>query len=180
MAEPINEKIIFSMVGVSKILPSNKKILNNIYLSFFYGAKIGIIGLNGSGKSTLMKIIAGLDKSYNGEVVFSPGYSVGYLEQEPILEKGKTVRAIVEEGCADVVAMLKEYEEVNMKFMEPMTDDEMAKLIERQGELTEAIEHAGGWEPGLELATLRLPANPPTLPPEPHAPLGCVHRRDEA
>ena len=147
MAEPINEKIIFSMVGVSKILPANnKKILNNIYLSFFYGAKIGIIGLNGSGKSTLMKIIAGLDKSFNGEVVFSPGYSVGYLEQEPILEKGKTVREIVEEGCADVVALLKEYEEVNMKFMEPMTDDEMNSLIERQGVLTEAIEHSGGWE----------------------------------
>ena len=135
------------MVGVSKILPANnKKILNNIYLSFFYGAKIGIIGLNGSGKSTLMKIIAGLDKSFNGEVVFSPGYSVGYLEQEPILEKGKTVREIVEEGCADVVALLKEYEEVNMKFMEPMTDDEMNSLIERQGVLTEAIEHSGGWE----------------------------------
>ncbi len=147
MAEPINEKIIFSMVGVSKIFPANnKKILNNIYLSFFYGAKIGIIGLNGSGKSTLMKIIAGLDKSFNGEVVFSPGYSVGYLEQEPILEKGKTVREIVEEGCADVVALLKEYEEVNMKFMEPMTDDEMNSLIERQGVLTEAIEHSGGWE----------------------------------
>ena len=147
MAEPIAEKIIFSMVGVSKILPhNNKKILDNVYLSFFYGAKIGILGLNGSGKTTLMKIIAGIDKSYNGEVVFSPGYSVGYLEQEPTLQLGKTTREIVEEGCADVVAMLKEYEEVNLKFMEPMTDDEMTKLIEKQGELTEAIEHAGGWE----------------------------------
>lgn len=147
MAEPINEKIIFSMVGVSKILPNNnKKILDNVYLSFFYGAKIGILGLNGSGKSTLMKIIAGIDQSYNGEVVFSPGYSVGYLEQEPILQLGKTAREIVEEGCADVVAMLKEYEEVNLKFMEPMSDDEMTKLIEKQGELTEAIDHAGGWE----------------------------------
>ncbi len=135
------------MVGVSKILPqNNKKILNNIYLSFFYGAKIGIIGLNGSGKSTLMKIIAGLDKAYDGEVVFSPGYRVGYLEQEPHLEAGKTVREIVEEGCADVVALLKEYEEVNAKFMEEMTDDQMTALIERQGELTEAIDHAGGWE----------------------------------
>ncbi|MDR0954782.1 MAG: energy-dependent translational throttle protein EttA [Rikenellaceae bacterium] len=142
-----DEKIIFSMVGVSKILPhNNKKILSDIYLSFFYGAKIGIIGLNGSGKSTLMKIIAGIDKSYQGEVVFSPGYSVGYLEQEPQLDDTKTVRQIVEEGCADVVALLKEYEEVNARFMEEMTDDQMAELIERQGELTEKIDHAGGWE----------------------------------
>lgn len=147
MAEVNNEKIIFSMVGVSKILPqNNKKILNDVYLSFFYGAKIGIIGLNGSGKSTLMKIIAGIDKSYDGEVVFSSGYSVGYLEQEPKLTNGMTVREVVEEGCADVVALLKEYEAVNAKFMEEMTDDQMNKLIERQGELTEAIEHAGGWE----------------------------------
>lgn len=153
MAEVNNEKIIFSMVGVSKILPhNNKRILNDVYLSFFYGAKIGIIGLNGSGKSTLMKIIAGLDKSYDGEVVFSPGYSVGYLEQEPHLENGRTVREVVEEGCADVVALLKEYEAVNMKFMEPMDDDSMAKLIERQGELTEAIDHAGGWELDQKLA----------------------------
>ncbi len=134
------------MVGVSKVLNNNKKILNNIYLSFFYGAKIGIIGLNGSGKSTLMKIIAGLDKSYQGEVVFSPGYSVGYLEQDPQLDPTKTVREIVEEGCANVVALLKEYEEVNARFMEPMSDEEMAKLIERQGELTEQIDHVDGWE----------------------------------
>ena len=141
-----DQKIIFSMVGVSKVLNNNKKILNNIYLSFFYGAKIGIIGLNGSGKSTLMKIIAGIDKSYQGEVVFSPGYSVGYLEQDPQLDPAKTVREIVEEGCADVVALLKEYEEVNARFMEPMDDDEMARLIERQGELTERIDHVDGWE----------------------------------
>ena len=141
-----DQKIIFSMVGVSKVLNNNKKILNNIYLSFFYGAKIGIIGLNGSGKSTLLKIIAGIDKSYQGEVVFSPGYSVGYLEQDPQLDPAKTVREIVEEGCADVVALLKEYEEVNARFMEPMDDDEMARLIERQGELTERIDHVDGWE----------------------------------
>ncbi len=142
-----DKKIIFSMVGVSKILPhNNKKILNDIYLSFYYGAKIGIIGLNGSGKSTLMKIIAGLDKGHTGEVVFSPGYSVGYLEQEPQLDNSRTVREIVEEGCAEVIALLKEYEEVNLKFMEEMSDDDMAKLIERQGELTEKIDHAGGWE----------------------------------
>ena len=104
-----DEKIIFSMVGVSKVLNNNKKILNNIYLSFFYGAKIGIIGLNGSGKSTLMKIIAGIDKSFQGEVVFSPGYSVGYLEQEPQLDPTKTVKEIVEEGAASTVALLKVY-----------------------------------------------------------------------
>ena len=142
-----DEKIIFSMNGVGKTLPSsNKTILKDIYLSFFYGAKIGIIGLNGSGKSTLMKIIAGIEKSYQGEVVWAPGYSVGYLEQEPQLDENKTVREIVEEGVQEVVDVLKEYEEINMKFMEPMDDDQMAKLIERQGELTEKIEQVGGWE----------------------------------
>ena len=140
------EKIIFSMVGVSKVLNNNKKILNNIYLSFFYGAKIGIIGLNGSGKSTLMKIIAGIDKSFQGEVVFSPGYSVGYLEQEPQLDPTKTVKEIVEEGAAETVALLKEYEEINMKLCEPMDDDEMARLVERQGELYEKIDQVNGWE----------------------------------
>ena len=141
-----DEKIIFSMVGVSKVLNNNKKILNNIYLSFFYGAKIGIIGLNGSGKSTLMKIIAGIDKSYQGEVVFSPGYTVGYLEQEPQLDPTKTVKEIVEEGAASTVALLKEYEDINMKLCEPMSDDEMARLIERQGELYEKIDQVNGWE----------------------------------
>ena len=141
-----DEKIIFSMVGVSKVLNNNKKILNNIYLSFFYGAKIGIIGLNGSGKSTLMKIIAGIDKSFQGEVVFSPGYTVGYLEQEPQLDPSKTVKEIVEEGAASTVALLKEYEDINMKLCEPMSDDEMARLIERQGELYEKIDQVNGWE----------------------------------
>ena len=144
MAE--DNKVIFSMVGVSKTIPPQKKILSNIYLSFFYGAKIGILGLNGAGKSTLMKIIAGVDKSYEGEVVFSPGYSVGYLEQEPKLDPQKTVREVVEEGTAEIVALLKEYEDVNLKFAEPMSDDEMTKLIERQGELTELIEQHNGWE----------------------------------
>jgi len=139
-----DEKIIFSMVGVSKTFNNQKKVLNDIYLSFFYGAKIGIIGLNGSGKSTLMKIIAGIDKSYQGEVVFSPGYSVGYLEQDPKLDDTKTVKEVVQEGCAATVALLKEYEEVNARFMEPMDDDQMAKLIERQGELTESIDHVNG------------------------------------
>ena len=141
-----DEKIIFSMVGVSKTFTNQKKVLNNIYLSFFYGAKIGIIGLNGSGKSTLMKIIAGLDKNFQGEVVFSPGYTVGYLEQEPRLDDSKTVREVVEEGSAATVALLKEYEEINMKLCEPMDDEQMARLIERQGELYEQIDQVNGWE----------------------------------
>ena len=141
-----DEKIIFSMVGVSKTFTNQKKVLNNIYLSFFYGAKIGIIGLNGAGKSTLMKIIAGIDKNYQGEVVFSPGYTVGYLEQEPKLDDTKTVREVVEEGCAETVALLKEYEEINAKLCEPMSDDEMAALIERQGVVYEKIDHCNGWE----------------------------------
>ena len=142
-----DEKIIFSMNGVGKILPHNNKvILKDIYLSFFYGAKIGIIGLNGSGKSTLMKIIAGIEKSYQGEVVWAPGYSVGYLEQEPELDDTKTVKEVVSEGVQEVMDVLKEYEEVNMKFCEPMSDSEMNKLIERQGVLTERIEQLGGWD----------------------------------
>ena len=142
-----DEKIIFSMCGVGKTLPHNNKvILKDIYLSFFYGAKIGIIGLNGSGKSTLMKIIAGVEKSYKGEVVWAPGYSVGYLEQEPQMDSDKTVLEVVQEGVSEVMVLLKEYEEINLKFMEPMDDDEMNRLIERQGELTEQIEHCDGWE----------------------------------
>lgn len=142
-----DEKIIFSMNGVGKILPHNNKvILKDIYLSFFYGAKIGIIGLNGSGKSTLMKIIAGVEDNYQGEVVWAPGYSVGYLEQEPKMDDTKTVLEVVQEGVSEVMSLLKEYEQVNMKFCEPMSDEQMTKLIEYQGELTEKIEHCGGWE----------------------------------
>ena len=142
-----DEKIIFSMNRVGKVLPSsNRIILKDICLSFFYGAKIGIIGLNGSGKSTLMKIIAGVEQSYQGEVVWAPGYSVGYLEQEPQMDPEKTVLEVVREGVQEIMDVLKEYEEVNLKFCEPMSDDEMNKLIERQGELTEKIEHCGGWE----------------------------------
>ncbi|MFZ4547338.1 MAG: energy-dependent translational throttle protein EttA [Bacteroidales bacterium] len=141
-----DKKIIFSMVGVGKIHPPSKQVLKDIYLSFYYGAKIGIIGLNGSGKSTLLRIIAGLDKSFIGEVVFSPGYTVGMLEQEPYLDENKTVKEIVEEGVQDVVNILKEYEEVNNRFMEPMGDDEMDKLIERQGQLTDLIEQHDAWE----------------------------------
>jgi energy-dependent translational throttle protein EttA len=144
MAE--DNKIIFSMAGVSKTFPPQKKVLNNIYLSFFYGAKIGIIGLNGSGKSTLLKIIAGIEKSYQGEVVFSPGYRVGYLEQDPQLDNTKTVKEIVQEGAQEITDLMKEYEEINAKFAEPMSDDEMNALIERQGVVTELIDNANGWE----------------------------------
>jgi energy-dependent translational throttle protein EttA len=141
-----DKKIIFSMVDVSKTFPPQKKVLNDIYLSFYYGAKIGILGLNGSGKSSLLKIIAGVDKSYEGEVVFLPGYTVGYLEQDPILDAAKTVKEIIQEGMQEVVDMLKEYEDINNHFSEPMSDDEMNKLITRQGVLTEKIEHVDGWE----------------------------------
>ncbi len=143
-----DKKVIFSMVGVSKIIPPQRQILKNIYLSFFYGAKIGIIGLNGSGKSTLLKIIAGLDKNYQGNVVFSPGYSVGYLEQDPQLDPDKTVREVVEEGVLPVMALLKEYDEVNNAFADPdvLEDaDKMNKLIERQAELQDKLDAADAW-----------------------------------
>jgi ATP-binding cassette ChvD family protein len=139
------ETIIFSMAGVNKIYPPKKQVLKNIYLSFFYGAKIGVLGLNGSGKSSLLKIIAGIDKDYQGEVVFSPGYSVGYLEQEPQLDPTKTVREIVEEGVQEVVDLLKEFDEINLKFAEPMSDDDMNKLIERQGVVQEKLDNSDAW-----------------------------------
>ena len=137
------------MAGVSKIYPPQKQVLKNIYLSFFYGAKIGVIGLNGSGKSSVLKIIAGIDKSYQGEVVFSPGYTVGYLAQEPELDPEKTVREVVEEGVAEITAILKEYEEINEKFglEEYYSDaDKMDKLMSRQGELQDKIDAINAWE----------------------------------
>ena len=143
-----DKKIIFSMVGVSKIFPPQKQVLKNIYLSFFYGAKIGIIGLNGSGKSTLLKIIAGLDKDFLGEVVFSPGYTVGYLEQDPHLEAGKTVKEIVQEGVRETVDLLKEFEEVNEKFGDPEVlenPDKMEALMNRQAELQDKIDAMDAW-----------------------------------
>lgn len=141
------EKIIFSMNGVGKVLPhNNRTILKDIYLSFFYGAKIGIIGLNGSGKSTLLKIIAGVETGYKGEVVWAPGYSVGYLEQEPQMDNNKTVIEVIQEGVQEIMDILAEYNEISNKFMEPMSDDEMNDLIMRQGELGEKIEQLGGWE----------------------------------
>ena len=146
MAEEI-QKIIFSMSRVSKTFPPAKKVLNNINLSFFYGAKIGVIGLNGSGKSTLLKIIAGKDKNFDGNLAFAANeYSVGYLEQEPQLDNSKTVKEVVQEGVQNIVDLLKEYEQINEKFAEPMDDNQMNKLIERQGELTELLDHNDAWE----------------------------------
>ena len=158
------EKIIFSMAGVSKIYPPKKQVLKNIYLSFFYGAKIGVLGLNGSGKSSLLKVIAGIDKEFLGEVVFSPGYTVGMLEQEPQLDPNKTVKEIVEEGAQEIVALLKEFEEINEKFADPEvldSPDAMDKLIQRQGEVQEKLDHVNAWEldSKLEIAmdALRTP-----------------------
>jgi ATP-binding cassette ChvD family protein len=144
-----DEKIIFSMAGVSKIYPPQKQVLKNIYLSFFYGAKIGVIGLNGSGKSSVLKIIAGLDKAYQGEVVFAPGYTVGYLAQEPELDPNKTVKEVVEEGVSEITAILKEYEEINEKFGLPEVyedADAMDKLMTKQGELQDKIDAVNAWE----------------------------------
>ena len=159
-----DKKIIFSMVKVNKTTPQGKHLLKDIYLSFFYGAKIGIIGLNGAGKSTVMRIIAGLDDNYEGEVVMSPGYSVGYLPQEPELDESKTVKEVVQEGTQDVVDLLKEFEEINEKFAdeEVMSDpDKMQKLIDRQGEVQNQIDAADGWELDTKLniamTALRLP-----------------------
>jgi energy-dependent translational throttle protein EttA len=155
-------KIIFSMVKVSKFY-DKKPVLKDIYLSFFYGAKIGVLGLNGAGKSSLLRIIAGTDKEFNGEVVFSKGYSVGYLEQEPKLDEAKTVQQIVEEAVQGTVDLLKEFEQINAKFAEPMDDDEMAKLIERQGEVQEKLDHADAWDldSRLEMAMDALRCPPP-------------------
>ena len=138
-----DKKIIFSMVGLSKNFGPQKRVLNNIYLSFFYGAKIGIIGLNGAGKSTLLKIIAGIEKEYQGEVVWSPGYSVGYLEQDPKLDPNKTVREVVQEGVQPIMDMLKEYDEINMAFGEP--DADFDKLLARQAELQDKLDAADAW-----------------------------------
>jgi energy-dependent translational throttle protein EttA len=165
MSNPEPNKIIFSMVKVSKIY-DKKPVLKDIYLSFFYGAKIGVLGLNGSGKSSLLRIIAGQDKDFNGEVVFSKGYSVGYLEQEPKLDETKTVQQIVEEAVQSTVDLLKEYEDINAKFAEPMDDDAMNALIERQGEVQEKLDHADAWDldARLEMAMDALRCPPPETP----------------
>src|SRR6185369_621536 len=158
-------KIIFSMVKVSKFY-DKKPVLKDIYLSFFYGAKIGVLGLNGSGKSSLLRIIAGTDKEFNGEVVFSPGYRVGFLEQEPKLDDTKTVRQIVEEGAQETVDLLKEFEEINARFAEPMDDDEMNKLIERQGSVQEKLDASDAWDldSRLEMAMDALRCPPADTP----------------
>src|SRR5687767_5216763 len=140
-----NETIIFSMAGVSKIYPPQKQVLKNIYLSFYYGAKIGVLGLNGSGKSSLLRIIAGVDPNYTGEISRSKGYSIGLLEQEPQLDPKKTVKEVVEEGKKELVALLKEYETVSNKIGESSPDD-MEKLLDKQAQLQEKIEAANGWE----------------------------------
>jgi len=153
-------KVIYSMVGVGKFY-DKKPVIKDIYLSYFYGAKIGVIGLNGAGKSTVLRIIAGVDKEFVGETVLSPGYSIGYLEQEPQLDESKTVRQTVEEGVKDTVDLLKEFDEINDKFAEPMSDDEMNALLERQGAVQEKLEAAGAWDldARLEMAmdALRCP-----------------------
>jgi energy-dependent translational throttle protein EttA len=159
--QPEPNKIIFSMVGVSKF-HDKKAVLKDIYLSFFYGAKIGVLGLNGAGKSSLLRVIAGTDKEINGEVVFSTGYSVGFLEQEPKLDEAKTVREVVEEAVGETVSLLKEYEEINNKFAEEMTDNEMAALLQRQGVVQDKLDAADAWDldARLEMAmdALRCPS----------------------
>ena len=156
-----DNKIIFSMEGVSKTFPPKKKVLNNIWLSFYYGAKIGVLGLNGSGKSSLLKIIAGLDTNFEGKVTFDKEYKIGYLAQEPVLDETKTVKEIVQEGMQEIVDLVAEYNAVNEKFAEPMSDDEMNKLMEKQGELAEKMEIMNAWDLDhtLEVAmdNLRLP-----------------------
>jgi ATP-binding cassette ChvD family protein len=159
----MSEKIIFSMSGVSKTFPPSKQVLKNIWLSFFYGAKIGVLGLNGSGKSTLLKIIAGLDENYEGKIEFEKQFKIGYLAQEPEMDDTKTVRQIVEEGVQYIVDLLKENEDIGNKLGEVTDDDEMMKLIERQGDVLEKIEHVGGWELDYRLDVfmdaLRCPEN---------------------
>src|ERR671924_960800 len=156
----IPNKVIYSMIGVSKYY-DKRAVLKDIYLSYFYGAKIGVIGLNGSGKSSLLRILAGVDKEFNGEAAASPGYTVGYLEQEPLIDETRTVREVVEEAVKGTVNLLKEFEEINAKFAEQISDDEMNKLLERQGEVQEKLDHLDAWDldARLEMAmdALRCP-----------------------
>ena len=158
-------KVIYSMVGVSKFY-DQKPVLKDIYLSYFYGAKIGVIGLNGSGKSSLLRILAGVDKDFNGETVISPRYTVGYLEQEPLIDDNRTVREVVEEAVNETVALLKEFEEINAKFGAEMSDDEMNALLERQGTVQEKLDHADAWDldARLEMAMDALRCPPPDHP----------------
>ena len=156
-----DKKVIYSMMGVGKIVPPNKQILKDISLSYFYGAKIGVLGLNGAGKSTLLRIMAGVDKDYLGETAVSPGYTIGYLQQEPLLDETRTVREVVEEGAQEVVDALRQFDEINLRFGDPLTDDEMNALIEEQGQLQDKLDHMDAWnlDNRLELAmdALRTP-----------------------
>lgn len=156
-----DKKVIYSMIGVGKVVPPNRQILRDISLSYFYGAKIGVLGLNGAGKSTLLKIMAGVDQDYIGETVLAPGFTIGYLEQEPQLDPSKTVREIVEEGVQEVVDALNEFEEINLKFAEPMSDEELTDLIEKQGKLQDKLDHMNAWDLDsrldLALDALRCP-----------------------
>ena len=156
-----DNKVIYSMIGVGKIVPPNRTILRDIYLSYFYGAKIGVLGLNGSGKSTLLKIMAGVDKDHLGETVLTPGYTIGYLEQEPLLDETRTVRAVVEEGVQEIVDALREFDEINARFGEDLTPDEMDELIADQGKLQDKLDHMDAWnlDSRLDLAmdALRCP-----------------------
>src|ERR1043166_2781115 len=158
-------KIIYSMVGVSKYY-DKRPVLKDIYLSYFYGAKIGVIGLNGSGKSSLLKIMAGVDKEIKGEGVLSPGYTVGYLEPEPLLDESRTVREVVEGAVLETVNLLKEFEEINAKFADEMSDDEMNALLERQGEVQEKLDHQEAWDldARLEMAMDALRCPPSDTP----------------
>src|SRR3989442_12706526 len=153
------------MVGVSKFY-DKKPVLKDIYLSYFYGAKIGVIGLNGSGKSSLLRILAGVDRDHLGETVISPGFTVGFLEQEPLIDEGRTVRAVVEEGVAQGVNLLKEFDEINAKFGEEMRDDEMDKLLQRQGEVQEKLDQLDAWDldSRLEMAMDALRCPPADTP----------------
>jgi len=162
---PEPNKVIYSMVGVSKYY-DKKAVLKDIYLSYFYGAKIGVIGLNGSGKSSLLRIMAGVDKEINGEALLSPGYTVGYLEQEPLIDDSRTVREVVEEAVQETVNLLKEFEEINVKFAEQMSDDEMSALLERQGEVQEKLDQQEAWDldARLEMAMDALRCPPPDTP----------------
>src|SRR5919106_779812 len=158
-------KIIYSMVGVSKFY-DKKPVLKDIYLSYFYGAKIGVIGLNGSGKSSLLRVLAGVDKDFNGETVLSPGYTVGFLEQEPLLDDTRTVREVVSQAVQETVDLLREFDEINAKFGEEMSDDEMSALLERQGEVQEKLDAQDAWDldSRLEMAMDALRCPPPETP----------------
>ncbi len=161
-----DKKVIYSMIEVGKVYPPNQWVLKDISLSYFYGAKIGVLGLNGSGKSTLLRIMAGVDQEFVGETILSPGYTIGFLEQEPQLDDSKTVRAIVEEGAAEAVEALRQFEEINMKFAEPMSDEEMADLIDKQGKLQDKIDRLNAWDidSRLELAMDALRCPPGDMP----------------